>query len=115
MQTSSSDARNGQDLSQALEAFARHQHVGSGLIVRLLRESESFREICADYEECCARLQSLEQKHQVAGAQMRDYIEMRQELERDLLQCLESAGPRPERDEQDKAKSDLRQTECDKA
>jgi hypothetical protein len=111
MQTSGKDSEKGAHLSEMLLSFARHQHVEPGRIARLIRESESFREICGDYEECCARLLSLKQNAVSAGVRVRDYEEMRDHLERDLLRYLESAGPLPKQHDQDKAQQDLRQTE----
>ena len=90
MQAANDDSENGLRLSEALLAFARQRHVETSRIARLLSECEPFREICADYEECCARLSSLQQKGGTDGRQIRDYAEMRQDLELDLLKHLEA-------------------------
>ena len=71
----------------------RQRGIQPGVIAGLMRESEPFREICADYEECCGKLQSLDQKGAASAAQLRDYLEMRDQLERDLLRYLEVADP----------------------
>ena len=67
MQASSEYSEKSPSLDEALLSFARHQHVEPGRIARLVSESESFREICADYEECCGKLQSLVQMNTAAG------------------------------------------------
>ena len=95
MESSNEGSERAGRLSEALLSFARHRHVEPGRIARLIRDSESFREICADYEECYSRLLNLEHKAVTAGSLVRDYEEMRGQLERDLLQHLEdSAAPR---------------------
>ena len=65
-----------------------------GRIEKLRGESDVFAEIWADYEECCARLQSLEQKCASAAEKLHDYLEMRGELERDVLQYLKESTAR---------------------
>lgn len=94
MQACNEDSANGPHLSEALQFFARHRHVEPGRIARLICKSESFREICADYAECCSKLLNLEQKAVTAGTLVRDYADMREQLERDLLRCLEEPAVR---------------------
>ena len=99
MQFSNENMEKDSSLSEPLQTFARHRHVEPGRIAWLMRESESFREICADYEECCSKLLHLGQKAATAGKLVRDYAEMREQLERDLLRCLEETAVRRTRGE----------------
>lgn len=92
MPFSSENIEKNPSLSEALLSFAHHRHVEPGRIARLMRKSDSFREICADYEECCSKLLNLGQEAATAGKLVRDYAEMREQLERDLLRCLEEAA-----------------------
>lgn len=94
MPTSNENNGRGAHLSEALLSFARHRHIEPGHIARLIRDSELFREICADYEECYSRLLNLGQKAVTAGKLVRDYEEMREQLERDLLRCLKDLANR---------------------
>ena len=89
MNASGEDAQRNRQLDEALLSFAGKREIDTGLIARLRGECELFREICADYEECCGKLLSLEQTGAAAGRQLHDYREMRDQLERDLRRCLE--------------------------
>ena len=88
MQASTGDSEKSPRLSEALLSFARQWRIDLGLIARLMRECEPFREVCADYEECCAKLLSLETKGVAAAGQVRDHTEMREELGRELRRRL---------------------------
>ena len=87
----SDEAGQSQHLSEALLSFAQHRQLKPDRIAGLRQESEVFREICADYEECCAQLLKLE-KNSMASGQFRDYSEMRDQLERELQWHLENTG-----------------------
>jgi len=76
---------------ESLRLLEQHLGIEPGRIARLMAESEVFAEICADYEECCARLQSLEQRGARADAKLHDYLEMRDQLERELERYLKGA------------------------
>ena len=105
MQTSSENSEKDPHVGKALRSFVRRRAIEPGQTARLLRESELFCEICADYEECCAKLLSLERKGADADREIHDYLELRDQLEQDLLRCLESTDPhcgRGERVEQTK-------------
>lgn len=93
MQVSSDNSEKDSCVGEALLSLAQNRRIEPGLIARMIHASEPFREICADYEECCGKLQSLLQKNPAAGRQHRDYVEMRDELERELLRYLENADP----------------------
>ena len=64
-----------------------------GRIAKLRGESDGFAEICADYEECCSKLRSLKQNTVSAGMRVRDYEEMRDQLEWELERHLKGADP----------------------
>jgi len=93
MQKASEDCEKSCGLGEALLAFGRLRGIQPALMARLIRECEPFREICADYEECCATLLDLEKKGAAVSGRVRDYVEMRDHLERDLLRCLEPTLP----------------------
>jgi len=95
MQKSRTDSEKGPCLGEALLVFARHRGIEPDLLARLIRECEPFREIWADYEECCATLLHLERKGAAVSEQVRDYVEMRDHLERDLMRCLEDPLAHP--------------------
>jgi len=93
MQKAREDCEKTPGLGEALLAFARHRGIQPAVIARLTRECEPFREVCADYEECCATLLNLQRKGTAVNGRVRDYVEMRDHLERDLLRCLEPTPP----------------------
>ena len=89
MKASTKNHRGGCLPGDSLRLLEEHLGIESGRIAKLRVECESFAEICTDYEECCAKLQSLERKGAAAAGQFHDYLEMRDQLERDLRRCLE--------------------------
>ena len=93
MKTSSDHDELGPELPEALRSLANRWQIHPDRIVRARRESEAFQEICADYEECCAKLVSLEKDTDANDHRLRDYLEMRDHLERDLERCLKGEVP----------------------
>ena len=96
MTGSTKHRREGCPPGDSLRLLEQHLGVESDHLARLRAESGLFAEICADYEECCGKLQSLEQKGTAASRQIHDYQELRDELERELLRYLEDSVPHRE-------------------
>jgi hypothetical protein len=79
-----------------LEALARRLDSDPTFITRLYELSEVFREITADYVMCNETLERFRHRGRVDDAKMRDYVEMRDQLERELRACLEGGTRRGE-------------------
>ena len=91
MQSPSDNSETNPRMGEALQTFTRQRGIEPGSIAGLMRECEPFREICADYEECCGKLQSLELRGTAADRELHDYLELRDQLERELLRYLRGA------------------------
>ena len=76
-------------LHEPLRGLECRLGLSEGRIAELRQASEAAHEICADYEECCFKLLSLEQKGGADSRQAQDYREMRDQLERELKRHLE--------------------------
>ena len=94
MHNSGKEAEKGPGLGEALLVLARRWAIEPEVMTRLIGKSETFREICTDYQECCAKLVQLEKKGATVSEQVSEYVEMRNSLERDLLRCLDAGGCR---------------------
>ena len=73
-------------LFSVLEKFPDHKKaVGS-----LYRESESFQTLCEDYQICAAALRRWsDSASEEAPARREEYAELFQDLEAEILQCLD--------------------------
>ena len=94
MHVSSEGSGKDSCLTAAILSLAQERGIETVLVEQWMEKCEIFREICADYEECCAQLVRLERKSAAASRQVRDYVEMRDQLERELLRYLEAGRPR---------------------
>jgi len=93
MKASTKNRRGRSSARDCLRLLEQHLGLEPGRIARLRAESEVVSEICADYEECCGELRHLEQKDDARHHY--DYLEMRDQLERDLLRYVQGADPQP--------------------
>jgi hypothetical protein len=73
----------------ALQRFQYHKDD----LRRMYRSSKSFRSICHDYEKCSAALDYwLVSEHEEAPNRQREYSELINELELEILQSVEEGG-----------------------
>ena len=56
----------------------------------LIRECERFREVCSDYLLCIEAIQRFERKGEVARERVREYSELKADLEQELRAMVES-------------------------
>jgi hypothetical protein len=74
-----------------LAAVARLLHQDSSHVRALYEASETFREIYADFATCQERIERFRQLGRVDDPHVQQYVEMRDQLEREIRVYLERA------------------------